>query len=131
MVAALKPYTTTQFALHFKNALDVDYSKIDYDLVLTSPPYYDTEQYEGQPTMDKDTWDSDFYTPLFERTWKHLKRGGHYCLNIPAEIYERVAKKVLGPADELLPMPKGPRTKEERYKEYIYVWNRGDLRFPL
>jgi hypothetical protein len=28
-------------------------------------------------------------------------------------------------------MPKGPRTKEERYKEYIYVWNRGDLRFPL
>ena len=131
MVAALKPYTTTQFALHFKNALDVDYSKIDYDLVLTSPPYYDTEQYEGQPTMDKDTWDSDFYTPLFERTWKHLKRGGHYCLNIPAEIYERVAKKVLGAADELLPMPKGPRTKEERYKEYIYVWNRGDLRFPL
>lgn len=124
MVAALKPYTTTQFALYFKSALDVDYSKIDYDLVLTSPPYYDTEQYEGQPTMDKDTWDSEFYTPLFERTWKHLNRGGHYCLNIPVEIYERVAKKVLGPADELLPMPKGPRTKEEKYKEFIYVWSK-------
>ena len=131
MVAALKPHSTTKFDLRFKNALDVDYSKIDYDLVLTSPPYYDIEQYEGQPVMDKDTWDSEFYTPLFERTWKHLKRGGHYCLNIPAEIYERVAKKVLGAADELLPMPKGQRTKEEKYKEFIYVWNRGDLRFPL
>ena len=125
MVAALKPYSTTQFDLRFKNALDVDYSKIDYDLVLTSPPYYDIEQYEGQPVMDKDTWDSEFYTPLFERTWKHLKRGGHYCLNIPAEIYERVAKKVLGAADELLPMPKGQRTKEEKYKEFIYVWSKG------
>ena len=125
MVAALKPHSTTKFDLRFKSALDVDYSKIDYDLVLTSPPYYDTEQYEGQPVMDKDTWDSEFYTPLFERTWKHLKRGGHYCLNIPAEIYDRVAKKVLGPADELLPMPKGPRTAEEKYKEFIYVWNRG------
>jgi hypothetical protein len=125
MVAALKPYSTTKFDLRFKSALDVDYSKIDYDLVLTSPPYYNTEQYEGQPVMDKDTWDSEFYTPLFERTWKHLKRGGHYCLNIPAEIYERVAKKVLGPADELLPMPKGQRTKDEKYKEYIYVWDKG------
>ena len=125
MVAALKPYSTTKFDLRFKNALDVDYSKIDYDLVLTSPPYYDIEQYEGQPVMDKDTWDSEFYTPLFERTWKHLKRGGHYCLNIPAEIYERVAKKVLGPADELLPMPKGQRTAEERYKEFIYCWSKG------
>ena len=125
MVAALKPYSTTKFDLRFKNALDVDYSKIDYDLVLTSPPYYDIEQYEGQPVMDKDTWDSEFYTPLFERTWKHLKRGGHYCLNIPAEIYERVAKKVLGAADELLPMPKGQRTKEEKYKEFIYVWSKG------
>jgi hypothetical protein len=122
MVAALKPYSTTKFDLRFKNALDVDYSKIDYDLVLTSPPYYDIEQYERQPVMDKNTWDSEFYTPLFERTWKHLKRGGHYCLNIPGEIYERVAVKVLGRAHELLPMPKGPRTAEEKYKEYIYTW---------
>ena len=125
MMAALKPHSTTKFDLRFKSALDVNYSKIDYDLVLTSPPYYDIEQYEGQPVMNKDTWDKEFYTPLFERTWKHLKRGGHYCLNIPAEIYERVAKKVLGSADELLPMPKGPRTTEEKYKEYIYVWHKG------
>jgi hypothetical protein len=72
--------------------------------------------------MDKETWDKEFYTPLFERTWKHLKRGGHYCLNIPGEIYDRVAVKVFGRAHELLPMPKGPRTNEEKYKEYIYVW---------
>ena len=122
MVAILKQHSKTDITLYFKSALDIDYSQIHYDLVLTSPPYYDTEQYEGQPIMDKPTWDETFYTPLIERSWKHLQRGGHYCLNIPAEIYDRVASKVLGLADELLPMPKGPRNADEKYKEYIYVW---------
>lgn len=125
MVAALKSHTKTKFDLRFQNALDVDYSGLDYDLVLTSPPYYDIEQYEGQPIMDREMWDTQFYEPLFEKTWKHLKRGGHYCLNIPTQIYEGVALKVLGKAHEMLPMPKGPRTVDEKYKEYIYVWNKG------
>lgn len=124
MVTALKPHTKTKFDLRFQDALTVDYSGLDYDLVLTSPPYYDTEQYEGQPIMDKATWDADFYEPLFKLTWKHLKRGGHYCLNIPIQVYERVASKVLGKAHEMLPMPKGPRTANEKYREYIYVWTK-------
>lgn len=124
MVTALKPYTKTKFDLRFQDALSVDYSGLDYDLVLTSPPYYDTEQYEGQPIMDKETWDIEFYEPLFKQTWKHLKRGGHYCLNIPIQVYERVASKVLGKAHEMLLMPKGPRTADEKYREYIYVWTK-------
>jgi hypothetical protein len=122
MVSTLKPMTTTQIKLIFKDALKVDYSKIDYDLVLTSPPYYNIELYKGTDKRDKETWDKEFYEPLFIKTWKHLKRGGHYCLNVPAEVYERVCVKVLGKADEFLPLYKSKRTKDEKYKEYIYVW---------
>lgn len=122
MVSTLKPMTTTQIKLFFKDALKVDYSKIDYDLVLTSPPYYNIELYKGTQKQEKDIWDKEFYEPLFTKTWKHLKRGGHYCLNVPAEVYERVCVKVLGKADEFLPLFKTKRTADEKYKEFIYVW---------
>jgi len=122
MVATLKPYTSTQIKVIFKDALKVDYSKIDYDLVLTSPPYYNIELYKGTQKRDKDVWDREFYEPLFKKTWTHLKRGGHYCLNVPAEVYERVCIKVLGKADEFIPLFKSKRTADEKYKEYIYVW---------
>jgi hypothetical protein len=47
MVKLLKPHTDTRVKLMFKSALDVDYSKLEYDMVLTSPPYYDIEVYRN------------------------------------------------------------------------------------
>ena len=55
---------------------------------------------------------------------KNLKKGGHYCLNVPKEVYENVCIGVLGDADEFLPLPKASRTTDEKYKEYIYVWKK-------
>jgi len=125
MVKVLKEHSTTNIKLIFKSALEVDYSKIVYDLVLTSPPYYNIERYSGQPNMDKATWNKDFYEPLFTQTFKYLKTGGHYCLNVPKEVYDNVCIKVLGKADIFIPLYKSKRTKNENYKEFIYVWAKG------
>ena len=124
MVKVLEPLTETKIKLIFNDALKVDYSKIDYDLVLTSPPYYNIEIYKGTKKMNKEEWNTNFYEPLFTKTYKHLKKGGHYCLNVPQEVYENVCLRVLGKADEFLPLPKSLRTTDEKYKEYIYVWNK-------
>jgi hypothetical protein len=122
MISFLKPMTNTKIKLIFKDALKVDYSKIDYDLVLTSPPYYNIEIYNNQKFMTKETWDEEFYKPLFIKTWNYLKRDGHYCLNVPVEVYERVCIKIFGKADEFLPLYKSKRFEDENYKEFIYVW---------
>ena len=124
MVDKLKEHTTTKITLLFKNALKVDYSKIDYDLVLTSPPYYNIETYKGQQKMDKDKWDAEFYEPIFTKTWKHLKKGGYYCLNVPEEVFTRVCLKVLGKPTEYIPLHKNKRRPDETYKEFIYVWRK-------
>jgi len=122
MKDTLEKHSTTDIKLYFEDALKVDYSKLDYDMVLTSPPYYNIELYNGTKKMSKEDWDNNFYKPIFERTFKYLKKGGHYCLNIPADVYERVAVEVLGKAHEFVPLPKSKRTGEETYKEFIYVW---------
>lgn len=131
----------TKIQLHFEDALKTNYSKMDYDCVLTSPPYYDIEVYRGkQPQYkSKEEWNNKFYKPLFEKTYKHMKKGGHYCLNVNEEIYENACVPVLGKANQKHKLKKetrikstikkkskkskkGKQLKESNYQEYVYIW---------
>lgn len=124
MVELLAPLTKTKATLLFESALDVDYSLFDYDMVLTSPPYYNVEGYGDarDPYASTEAWDADFYTPLFRRTYDGMRAGGRYCLNIPESIYERVCVPLLGPAHVFIELKKVKRTAASKYKEFIYVW---------
>jgi len=119
----------TEIELYFEDAVNFDYSKLDYDMVFTSPPYYNLELYSGTKKRSKKEWEEDFYTPIFTNTFKYLKNGGFYCLNISQKIYNDIAKKILGEANELILLKKSPRFKKEKenYKEYIYVWKKNGL----
>ena len=122
MVSFLKPLTTTKTTFFFKDALSVDYSALDYDMVLTSPPYFNIERYANQQNRTKESWITEFYEPLFKKTFAGMKRGGHYCLNIPEEIYKAVALPLFGRPSHRILMPKYKRHQAEEYKEWIYVW---------
>ena len=69
-------------------------------------------------------WNNEFYIPTIEKTFKHLKKGGHYCLNIPKDLYKNVAIKLLGKPSTKIVMPKSKRTNEETYQEFIYIWKK-------
>ena len=132
MVEHLKNETTTEIELHFKDALDVDYSKMEYDMVFTSPPYYNKEIYGLEKSKSKEEWDEKFYKPVFKKTWDGLKNGGVYCLNVPNCIYNDICVPLLGEANESFEMKKYARVlpkKEQKqtnvghlYKEQIYIW---------
>ena len=76
----------------------------------------------------KADWDERFYNPIFDITYKYLKPGGHYCLNVSPAIYLHICIPLLGEADECIPYNKCRRYKNksitENYKEYIYVWHK-------
>jgi hypothetical protein len=125
--------TKTEIQLMFKSALDVDYSKLKYDMVYTSPPYYNIEIYKGTTKQSKEEWDENFYKPLFEKTYKFLENNGHYILNVPNEVYERVCIPLLGKADILFPLKKMNRQGstsrtgkaiDNKYDEFIYIWRK-------
>lgn len=118
---------TTDIKLLFEDALKTDYSKMDYDCVLTSPPYYDIEVYRGnkQKYKTNDEWNKKFYSPLFSKTFKHMKKGGYYCLNINEEIYENVCLPLFGKYTKRIEMQKEERKKgKSTYKEYVYCWKK-------
>jgi len=129
MVKLLKQLgTKTKIKLMFKDALKVDYSKLDYDCVLTSPPYYNVEVYEGMKPKEDEEWEQEFYIPLFLETYKHLKKGGYYILNIPKDLYDNVCIELLGKADIKIPLKKKGHPKnsytEKDHTEFMYVWRK-------
>jgi hypothetical protein len=129
LCAFLQPQTKTHIDMRFCDALTVDYSALKYDMVFTSPPYYDLEQYgTRESTMErtKEEWDNMFYRPLFRETYRHLAKGGHYCLNIPVEIFERVCLDVLGKPWKRFSLKKSDRQHDDskKYVEYVYIWKK-------
>jgi site-specific DNA-adenine methylase len=124
MKTFLNKHSTTEIDLRFQDALEVDYSAIQYDLVLTSPPYYNIETYGSNTQREKDDWDEKFYKPIFAKTFQYLQKGGYYCINIPVDVYENVAIQVLGNSDIMIPLPKSKRSQTESYNEFIYVWKK-------
>lgn len=119
----LNTYSKTNIKLIFKDALLVDYSKLSYDFVLTSPPYYNIELYTGTKKKTIEEWNKNFYEPLFLKTFNGLKKNGVYCLNIPDEVYITVCFKLLGKYNKRIEMYKTPRGySDKQKKEWIYIW---------
>ena len=63
--------------------------KKKYDLVFTSPPFFDVETYEKSNTQslekypNKNQWVRDFLIVLVEKNIKALKKGGYLVIYVP------------------------------------------------
>lgn len=120
----LQTKSSTYVEMIFDNALEVDYTKYDYDLVFTSPPYYFIQKYENNPEYtSKKEMDEKFYKPIFTKTYNGLKPGGYYIINVCKEVYENVLIKLFGEAYEIYPYKKSKR--QNNYDEIVYVWTKG------
>jgi DNA modification methylase len=123
LIHFLNKKSNTKIHMYFQNALDIDYTKLEYDFVFTSPPYYFIQKYENNiQYISKEDMDQQFYFPLFKKTFMNLKEGGYYILNVNKEVYERVCIPLLGEANEIFPYKKSKRQNE--YKEIVYVWKK-------
>jgi 16S rRNA G966 N2-methylase RsmD len=117
-----KTNTTTVSEFYFQNALSIDYTTLDYDMVFTSPPYFFLEKYSHAESYEsKAEMRTNFYEPLFKKTMESLKKGGVYCLNVNEEIYKTICVDLWGEAQEIIPLKKSKRQNE--YSESIYIFS--------
>jgi hypothetical protein len=119
----------------YGDSAKVDYSKLDYDTVFTSPPYFTLEKYEDMPSYEtREDFNEKFYFPVLRKVWSGLKRGGKLALNIPhaggGGDMLGDAESVLGKPDDRFELPLARGGKQDMakgraaggYKEYVYVW---------
>jgi hypothetical protein len=108
----------------WQSCLDVDFSKIDYDFVLTSPPYVNLEIYEHMTEWTSDeVFYKGFFIPLWQKCVDNIKKGGHVCFNISPKMYEDALKHGLTACDdeEDLKQQLGQQTGKKK-QDKIYIW---------
>ena len=77
---------------------DLSEYKEYFDLVLTSPPYFDTERYTDEETQsivkhsNFDNWMKGYFFPTLDKCWDSLAEGGRIILNIN-DINDWINKK--------------------------------------
>lgn len=121
MVSYLNKKSSSTIDIFICDAVTFDYTKIKYDTVFSSPPYYFIEKYANNNKYNsKQDMEEYFYKPLFTKTYNGLQFGGHYIINICSEVYEKVLKNLLGEAHEIFPLKKSKRQND--YTEMVYVW---------
>ena len=121
MITFLQKKCATKFENIICDAVDVDYSNMNYDTVFSSPPYYFLEKYANNVKYgSKKDMDDKFYRPLFAKTYNGLQPGGHYIINVCKEVYDNVLKGLLGDAHESFPLKKSKR--QNNHTEMVYVW---------
>ncbi len=106
--------------LFFQDCLQIDYSQFKYDMVFTSPPYQNIEIYKHSEKRGIDEW-TQFYNSIFKLLWTNLKLGGTFIININETIYYSVLEPLFGQAIMQILLKKSDKNK---YKEYIYIWNK-------
>jgi tRNA1(Val) A37 N6-methylase TrmN6 len=121
LIQFLEKKSHTKIDMRFEDALQVDYSLLDYDFVFTSPPYYFIQKYENNAIYkSKLEMNEKFYIPLFTNTFKYLKPNGFYAINVCNEVYINVLKPLLNDANEIFSYKKSKR--QNNYEEKVYVW---------
>jgi len=108
----------------WNSCLNVDLSAIDYDFVLTSPPYVNMEVYQHMtPFENRDVFYKDFLITMIDRCRTHIKRNGKTAINISPQMYEILVNKYhYEPCHEeydLLQQKRAGKNKGDK----IYLWN--------
>jgi hypothetical protein len=114
----------------WRSCLDVDFTKLDYDFVLTSPPYVNLELYEHMTPWEKDEdFYKNFFIPLWQKCVDNIKKGGTVCFNISPKMYADAVKHGLTPCDdeEDLLQQMGQKAnalkKGKKKQDKIYIWH--------
>lgn len=119
--------TNSKYKIIFNKSENINYSKLPkYDMIFTSPPYFDIEKYEGMTEYEnKDDFINNYFLPTIKNSYKYLEKNGYMVLNIPEELY-KILKKIFGKA-KYIKMPIHNRfinvDKTKKY-EKIYYWKK-------
>ena len=113
----------TNVEMIWADALSVDFSAIDYDCVLTSPPYINLELYEHMtPYESKEAFYKTFLIPLIDKCRANIKRGGKVCINIDVKMYKDLVEvfkyEACSEKHDLLQQKVQGKDKGQK----IYVW---------
>ena len=114
--------------MRWENSLTVSFIDLDYDFVLTSPPFINTELYAGMtPFANAKAYYTDFLIPLLDKCRLNVARNGHVCFHLSHSIYAALTgKHKYELCEEVLPIlavtVQSCQSTTSRKSFNLYVW---------
>ena len=130
-------------------AEDVDYEDKKFDLVFTSPPYFDLERYTTETNQSwkrykkLNDWLENFLFASIENAWNHLEENGHLILNISDVYTHHTVNKICDPMNDFIdslsksqyigcwgyqmmkrPNCKSFKGKTGKFAEPVWIWKK-------
>lgn len=137
MLNLYKPYYKTSATLFFTQAENVDYSKLKYDFVLTSPPYLvpkktkkskgtQVEAYANMKDYSQMSFYEEFLIPTIANIMEHLPLQKWLCINTYKNNIDVLIDTTLGTPDLEFPYDTKARAgrKKNDYTEFCYCWKK-------
>lgn len=121
---------------------DTDLDGRVFDMAITSPPYFDVEQYHGENQShvrynQYEKWVDGFYRPLISKTHDALRPGGVFVLQVGGQSYpliedgKRIAEEIGFTVEDVRPLGGGTksalhnRTDDDEDNEKIIILRKG------
>jgi len=127
-------------------AEDIDYDR-EFDLIFTSPPYFDVERYSSDCTQSWkrykkiDQWLNSFLFIAIRKAWDKLESGGHMIINISDVYCHHTINKICDPMNNYISslpdseydgcigmrMAKRPNSKAHKdgvFGEPMWIWRK-------
>ena len=122
---------------------DADLGGRVFDIAITSPPYFDVEQYHGEDQAhvrygNYELWVAGFYYELIRKTYEALRPGGVFILQVGSQSYplledgKRIAAEVGFTVEDVRPFGGGTssalhgNTDEDEENEKIVILRKGN-----
>jgi hypothetical protein len=122
----IKDLSLENVKLYWENSLNEDIIKtLDYDLVLTSPPYMNVELYQHMsPWVSDDEFYIEFLIPLMNLCFQYLKQGGRNCWNMSPMMYKKLTQEYDYPECDIKEDLRQQLGKQYKTKsqDFIYIW---------
>ena len=142
-------YTDRDVTIFNECAEDVDYGDKMFDLVFTSPPYFDLERYTTESNQSwkrykkLDAWLKGFLFKSIEKAWNHLEKDGHLIINISDVYCHHTINKICDPMNDFIdtlanseyigccgyqmmkrPNSKSLKGKSGKFAEPVWIWKK-------
>jgi hypothetical protein len=130
MMAELSPLSKGKATMLWEDCREVDFSKLEYDFVFTSPPYCNKELYEHMtPFESPKTFYTEFLIPMLHKSLTHIKSNGWVCLNIDADDYKALCRYGFREADRTEEFQQSTRKRKDGSvkMETVYCWKSGGV----
>lgn len=109
-------------SMRYESCMDADFSTIDYDFVLTSPPYVNLEVYAHMTPWASDAaYYKDFLIPLITKCLTHINPGGWVCFNISPKMYDALLAHGFRACDEQHSLLQQKRKGVDK-SDQVYCW---------